>query len=126
MWALPRGGTGVPDPTAITTFPVRLLGAVALVDGPGGEIYYAQTLEATVAYTRLAPDPVTNPLGLFIRHGSVRLGDNVSIQGTIITDGSSTGPDLTFDGQNIHLSSADLPPMVPRETCTRTATDGST
>lgn len=55
VWALPRGGDGVPDPAAITTFPVRILGAVALVDGPGGEIYYPNLYFGRIH--RLVSDP---------------------------------------------------------------------
>ncbi|MFV1965489.1 MAG: LamG domain-containing protein [Pirellulaceae bacterium] len=78
---------------------------------PGGKVYYAKTLGATLANTKLAPDVLTNPLGIYYRLGAVTLLDNVSIQGTIITSGSSMGPDLTIDGTNIHLSAVDLPSL---------------
>jgi glucose/arabinose dehydrogenase len=58
MWAMPRGGGGAPDPASIATFPVRLLGAVALVDGPGGEIYYPNLYLGRVHRLRSDPDLV--------------------------------------------------------------------
>jgi hypothetical protein len=76
---------------------------------PGGKIYYAKTLPATLANTRLGPDVRTNPLGVFVRQGAVRLQDNVSIQGSIILSGSSVGPDLIIDGSDIRLAAVEIP-----------------
>ncbi len=58
MWAMPRDGGGAPDPAAIVTFPVRLLGAVALIDGPGGEIYYPNLFRGRIHRLRSDPDLV--------------------------------------------------------------------
>lgn len=55
MWAIARDKSGVPDPDSIIVFPVRLLGAVALVDGPNGEIYYPNLSLGRIH--RLSPDP---------------------------------------------------------------------
>jgi hypothetical protein len=82
---------------------------------PGGKIYYAEPLDATLANVQLTPDMRTNPLGVYWRNGAVTLRDNVSIQGTIITSGSSIGPDLIVDGANIHLAAVDLPSIEGEE-----------
>jgi hypothetical protein len=53
--------------------------------------------------TTLAPDPQDNPLGIFLREGSLDLRNNVQITGTlIVTD------DLAIKGSNVHIQPADL------------------
>jgi hypothetical protein len=55
LWAMPRDLTGAPDPGSLRTFPVRLLGAVALIDGPNGELYYPNLYVGRIH--RLRSDP---------------------------------------------------------------------
>lgn len=73
---------------------------------PGGRNYTIPTLATTVSGTTLAPDPRTNPAGLFYRNGDVTLGSNTSITGTIISSGK-----VKFTGTNVAVQSYSLPPL---------------
>ena len=77
---------------------------------PGGQIYSVPSLAQSLQNTTLAPDPIANPAGIFYRPGSLSLYNNVSIQGTVITQGNSSG-DLLIYGTNVHLQPFDLPPL---------------
>ena len=55
LWAMSRGKDHAADPASIMTFPVRLLGAVALVDGPGGDLFYPNLYVGRIH--RLRSDP---------------------------------------------------------------------
>ena len=77
---------------------------------PGGQVYSVPSLAQSLQNTTLAPDPIANPAGIFYRPGSLSLYNNVSIQGTVITQGNSSG-DLLIYGTNVHLQPFDLPPL---------------
>lgn len=76
---------------------------------PGGEVYSAVEIASDVA-AGAAPiaAPLKNPLRVMYRGGDVRLGNNVSLQGTLVV-GGTTG--LTLDGANIRLEPAPLPKL---------------
>ena len=57
----------------------------------------------------LAPDVLTNPLGVFYRWGGLTLNDNVTIQGTVILNGTSSDPKMSLEGDNITLLPAEIP-----------------
>jgi hypothetical protein len=77
---------------------------------PGGKVYSVPSLAQSLQNTTLAPDPIANPAGLFFCPGALSLYNNVSIQGTVITQGNGTG-DLLIYGTNVHLQPFDLPPL---------------
>lgn len=77
---------------------------------PGGPTYNVQYLPADCDNQSWTPDPQTNPLGYFVRGGSVRLYDNVTIQGTIATRASSNA-DVEIYGSNVQVLPVDLPPL---------------
>ncbi len=77
---------------------------------PGGKVYSVPSLSQSLQNTTLAPDPIANPAGIFYRPGGLCLYNNVSIQGTVITQGNSTG-DLLIYGTNVHLQPVDLPAL---------------
>jgi hypothetical protein len=70
----------------------------------GGETYDIPRLEQALENVSLAGDPKTNPLGIFLREGSLELRGNVSITGQVISTG-----DLFITGQNVRLESPSLP-----------------
>ncbi|HEX4131336.1 MAG TPA: hypothetical protein VHZ24_14950 [Pirellulales bacterium] len=73
----------------------------------GGQTYTVPTLQASLANTSLAPDPRSNPLGLFYRSGSLTIGNNVSISGTVIVSG-----DVTVTGTGVTLQAFSLPSLL--------------
>ncbi|MBS0209922.1 MAG: hypothetical protein JSS27_13320 [Planctomycetes bacterium] len=73
---------------------------------PGGLYYQVPALSSTLANTTLAPDPKTNPLGLFQRSGTLTISSNVNVTGMIIASG-----DVNITGQNVTLQAASLPAL---------------
>jgi hypothetical protein len=76
---------------------------------PGGKQYNAQTVASTLSNVTLAPDPITNPAGVFQVNGGLTLNNNVSIQGTLLTAGSGG---IEVRGQNVNLTPFNLPAVV--------------
>jgi len=81
---------------------------------PGGKEYTVQALSSSLSDVTFSPNPKTNPLGVFCRHGRLTLDDNVTIKGTIIIRGGSG--DLRIDGENVHLQPVNLPPIEGHST----------
>jgi len=74
---------------------------------PGGTLYNAVTLSSeNLANTTLEPDPETNPLGIFIRSGKVKLQGNVTIKGTLITT-----DDVEVHGPSNRVLPVEVPPF---------------
>jgi hypothetical protein len=86
---------------------------------PGGKQYNAQTVGSTLANVALAPDPVSNPAGVFQCSGNLTLNNNVSVQGTLVTVGSSS---VDVRGQNVNLNPFNLPAIVGSTLPTRLPT----
>jgi len=64
--------------------------------------------------TALAPDTLTNPLGLFYHYGYLALEDNVTIEGTLIVHGSgwfSSFADLEIKGISVGITPAAIPSL---------------
>ena len=74
---------------------------------PGGPSYNVQAIGSSLSNTTLAADPRTNPLGVFTRSGSVTIGSNVTIRGTLIVGG-----DVQINGTNIVLEAPDGLPLA--------------
>ena len=77
---------------------------------PGGKVYSVPSLAQSLQNTTFAPNPIANPAGIFYCPGALSLYNNVSIQGTVITQGNSAG-DLLIYGTNVHLQPFNLLPL---------------
>jgi hypothetical protein len=76
---------------------------------PGGETYNVAAIANDVAAgTALDANPLTNPLGFYYQSGEVRLGNNVSIRGTLAAEGLNG---ITVNGTNVSFTPVDLPPV---------------
>jgi Tfp pilus assembly protein PilX len=74
---------------------------------PGGATYQVRKLSNQLKNTTLAPDALTNPLGLFYVSDDLSLQGNVNITGTLVCDG-----DLSIDGSGVSLQSYALPALA--------------
>lgn len=82
---------------------------------PGGPSYTVTALPQNCSAT-YAPDPKTNPLGIFASSGSVNLNDNASIEGTVFTGANG---DVNVLGKLVNLASAQtLLPLYSTTTST--------
>ncbi|HVW37089.1 MAG TPA: hypothetical protein VHB99_07280 [Pirellulales bacterium] len=73
----------------------------------GGAVYQVQQLGASLKNSKLAPDPIANPLGMYYADGDLSLGDNVSVQGALVARGA-----ISVDGANVSLRSFGLPALA--------------
>jgi hypothetical protein len=76
---------------------------------PGGPTYSVPTISATLQNVTLGPDPATNPLGLFYSPSRLYVYDNVTVRGTLVTNGSSG--DIFVEGTNVAASPVSLPAL---------------
>jgi hypothetical protein len=80
---------------------------------PGGVSYPVPILQAlygnSLQNLTIQPDPVANPLGLVRSRNSLGIYNNVRIQGTIISEG--TTPDIQVYGTNVQIEGVNLPPL---------------
>ena len=77
---------------------------------PGGKAYHIEVLPQELRNDRWQPDPIANPLGIFLRSGTLRVYENVAIRGTVVTLGLSNA-DLEVYGRNGSILPVDLPPL---------------
>lgn len=75
---------------------------------PGGPEYTVGTLAQDCRNASWLPDPVTNPLGAYVRAGTVNLYDNAVIQGTVLTTASGS---VNIRGTNVQVTPVDLLPL---------------
>ncbi len=75
---------------------------------PGGPEYAIPALPATLDNAILQADPRTNPLGIYRLAGATELGDDVSIEGVIL----SSGHRLRFRGTGITVKATELPELA--------------
>ncbi|MHB1036969.1 MAG: hypothetical protein ACYC35_19975 [Pirellulales bacterium] len=73
---------------------------------PGGKEYTVPTYDAILQNTTLQPDPMTNPLGIFFRATAASLRNNVTVQGTLVTN-----EDIDIEGTNVRLQPVSLPAL---------------
>jgi hypothetical protein len=71
---------------------------------PKGKLYSAGSVSGQLYNVTLAADPLTNPLGLFVASGSVTVGSNVNLTGTLYSR-----DDIFFSGPNSTLQPVSLP-----------------
>lgn len=78
---------------------------------PGGKTYTLPSLQTvygnTLTGVTLAPDPLENPLGIYLSAGTLLLNTDTKITGTIVTTG--TEPDVRIIGKNVTLEAQTLP-----------------
>ncbi len=75
---------------------------------PGGKLYQVPHCSSSLtASTVLEPDPQTNPAGVFYCSSDVTVGDNVSLRGMLVGNGS-----IRLTGQGVRLQPLDLPPLA--------------
>lgn len=74
---------------------------------PGGRAYAIPQLPSTLQDIVLAPDPLTNPLGLYYRDGSLTIRDNVTVRGTLFCK-----DDIHVEGANVLFEPAELPALA--------------
>jgi hypothetical protein len=97
----------VNDITAASSAPLTHPGTVTSYRlYPGGKTYDVTNLPWSLSEVDIGPDPLENPLGIFVRAGTLSLYDNVSISGTVIT---TSGGDIRISGNNVHWSAPDMP-----------------
>jgi hypothetical protein len=80
---------------------------------PGGKSYTPPILQtlytSTLQNLTVAPDPVTNPLGIYRSRNALTISNNVNIKGTIVSEG--TPPDIQVTGTNVTLEAVNLAPI---------------
>lgn len=74
---------------------------------PGGASYTVPRLSGQLNSATLGPDPLTNPLAIFYASGDLSLQNNVTVQGTLIADGT-----VSIDGLNVNLQPLNLPALA--------------
>jgi hypothetical protein len=77
---------------------------------PGGKTYNAATIVQDQQATAYTPSIADNPLGLLYRAGMVKLKDDVTIRGTLIT-ARSAGGDVEITGKRVRIEGVSLPPL---------------
>ena len=86
----------LPIPTTLTTYRIY----------PGGKMYNVTALPSSISNTTLMPDPVNNPLGIYVSSSAVSIGSNVTITGTMICGG-----DVNITGSGVVINSLSMLPM---------------
>jgi hypothetical protein len=80
---------------------------------PGGKSYMAPILQTTYGSSlqnkQIKPNQLTNPLGIFRSRNSLAIYNNVQIEGTIISEG--TTPDIQVHGTGVSLTGVNLAPL---------------
>ncbi len=79
---------------------------------PGGKVYSVQYLAGSISDKHYGPNPLTNPLGLFVCTHQLRIHNNVTISGTILSFRDSIDGEIRIVGNNISLNAVNLPPLV--------------
>jgi hypothetical protein len=74
---------------------------------PGGPVYNVGQVSSTISGANFAPDPVTNPLGIFFSGSDVTIGNNVTISGTLISGGA-----VNIGGAGINFVPFNLPALA--------------
>jgi hypothetical protein len=71
---------------------------------PGGQLYPVVTLPTSCTNQSFLPDTIKNPLGIYFTAGSSSLYQNVTVQGSLITQGN-----LQLYGPNVTVTPLSLP-----------------
>ena len=104
----PKGGPRLPTLPSLPGHPGSVLKYKLY---PGGADYTPPIIQNSfgnpIQNVTLAPDPLTNPLGIYRSTGSLSIQNNVQITGTLISDGG--GSDIQIYGTNVVLKPNNLP-----------------
>jgi len=103
---------------------VRPTGLASYQIYDGGPTYTIPTVGATLEATTLEGDPLANPLGVYYRDGTVEIGDNVTIRGSLFCR-----DDIRIKGTNVRFEPVGLPSLhgseagvrLPAATCRKFA-----
>jgi hypothetical protein len=87
----------LPLPTQLTNYQIY----------SGGPTYAVGQVGSTIASVTLAPNPTTNPLGIFFNSSDVTIGNNVSITGTLICGGA-----VDISGAGVVLAPFAMPSLA--------------
>ncbi len=85
---------------------------------PGGKEYSPQVVSVILDEVTLEPDPLDNPLGIFVRSGWLLIGHDVSIRGTLVTTGYFYSS-VFIGGSDVELLPHDLPPVEGEDRAVR-------
>jgi len=89
-----------------TSFPSSFSAPTSYRLYAGGRTYAPTTLSSIVTGSTLAAAPRTNPLGIFVRSGTVSIRSNTTIRGTVVATDR-----VDLEGTNILLEAVNLPDM---------------
>ncbi len=84
------------QPTELTTYRIY----------SGGPLYTIPGLGDALESARLDPDPIVNPLGLYYRHGTLTVSNDVAVRGSLYCR-----DDLRIAGAGVSLEPVALPPL---------------
>lgn len=86
---------------------------------PGGRTYTVPRLGSSLENTTLMPDAADNPAGIFYAPGTITIGSNVSIRGSLFCNGdvSIEGTNIDIRGQPLRGIQEDTPLEMPAIVC---------
>lgn len=87
-------------PTSLTSYQIY----------DGGPVYTIPAIGDTLRNTTLEPDPLSNPLGLYYRDGSLSIWENVTIRGTLFCR-----DEIKIEGPNVHFEPVEMPALDGEE-----------
>ncbi|MBC8356510.1 MAG: hypothetical protein H8E66_31400 [Planctomycetes bacterium] len=76
---------------------------------PGGKSYSPTQLDSSLSNAALAPNPLSNPLGLVKRQSQLVINSNVTIQGTVLLYDSGSSGRVELRGTGIKVAPVSLP-----------------
>jgi hypothetical protein len=94
---LAASSVSLPLPTQLTSYQIY----------SGGPVYSVGQVGSTISSVVLAPNPATNPLGIFFNGSDVTIGNNVSITGTLISGGA-----VDISGTGVVLAPFAMPSLA--------------
>lgn len=92
--------SGMTFPSALSTYKLY----------PGGKEYAVPLLPQMIQSVIYQPDPATNPAGLFFHIGSLDVGNDTTIRGTVVTAAGSGGR-ISVAGKRVRFEAVGLPSL---------------
>lgn len=93
-----RTMSGMTFPSALSTYKLY----------PGGKTYTVPLLPQAIQSITYQADAATNPAGLFLRVGSLDIGNDTTIRGSLVTAAGSGGR-VNVPGKRVHFDAVSLP-----------------
>ncbi|MGY8771455.1 MAG: LamG-like jellyroll fold domain-containing protein, partial [Pirellulales bacterium] len=97
------------ESTSIPTSSEGITGQSTYQLYPGGPNYKITELSNRIEHLEFSPDVYDNPLGILRCGQTITLGDNTTINGTLITNSGNS--DIILDGTNIEITPETLPSL---------------